>query len=173
MRHADFEHVIFDGAFQLECMSSEESEFEEGQSQPTRFRTRGYAWRSARLQRLYEILDEEDRETSAAKPKRGLGRKDRIAGPLKSELILPPAGSASWMISKHWISVSLPKHRDLLDVIKKLIVDPPGFDWDRFHDLGEESDQEYQVLTQNIENPVAHTSSQYYTGSSSLQYALV
>ncbi|KAF4574958.1 hypothetical protein EYR36_006312 [Pleurotus pulmonarius] len=139
MRHADFEHVIFDGAFQLECMSSEESEFEEGQSQPTRFRTRGYAWRSTRLQRLYEILDEEDRETSASKPKRGLGRKDRIAGPPKSELILPPAGSASWMISKHWITFSLPKHRDLLDVIKKLIVDPPGFDWDRFQDLGEES----------------------------------
>ncbi|KAL4267898.1 hypothetical protein AB1N83_001499 [Pleurotus pulmonarius] len=173
MRHADFEHVIFDGAFQLECMSSEESEFEEGQSQPTRFRTRGYAWRSTRLQRLYEILDEEDRETSASKPKRGLGRKDRIAGPPKSELILPPAGSASWMISKHWITFSLPKHRDLLDVIKKLIVDPPGFDWDRFQDLGEESDQEYQVSAQNMETPVAHASSQYYTGSSSLQYALV
>ncbi|KAG9219022.1 hypothetical protein CCMSSC00406_0001432 [Pleurotus cornucopiae] len=168
MRHADLEHIIFDGAFQLECMSSEESEFEDGQPQPTRFRTRGFAWRSTRLQRLYEILDEEDRETSATKPKRGLGRKDRIAGPVKSELILPPAGSSSWMISKHWISVTLPKHRDLLDVIKKLIVDPPGFDWDRFHELGEESDTEYQASPQNMDNPVAHTSNQYYTGSSSL-----
>ncbi|KDQ29315.1 hypothetical protein PLEOSDRAFT_1064096 [Pleurotus ostreatus PC15] len=173
MRHADLEHIIFDGAFQLECMSSEESEFEDGQPQPTRFRTRGFAWRSTRLQRLYEILDEEDRETSATKPKRGLGRKDRIVGPVKSELILPPAGSSSWMISKHWISVTLQKHRDLLDVIKKLVVDPPGLDWDRFHELGEDSDAEYQASPQNMDNPVAHTSNQYYTGSSSLQYALV
>ncbi|KAJ8698306.1 Vacuolar protein sorting-associated protein 52 [Pleurotus ostreatus] len=163
MRHADLEHITFDGAFQLECMSSEESEFEDGQPQPTRFRTRGFAWRSTRLQRLYEILDEEDRETSATKPKRGLGRKDRIVGPVKSELILPPAGSSSWMISKHWISVTLQKHRDLLDVIKKLVVDPPGFDWDRFHELGEDSDAEYQASPQNMDNPVAHTSNQYYT----------
>ena len=57
----------FDGALQLDCMSSEESGGEEpapvGQGAETVqvFRTRGLAWRSARLLRMYAVLDTQDK----------------------------------------------------------------------------------------------------------------
>ena len=48
-----FEHITFDGALQLECMSLEESEVEEDPTNETRtvmLCIRGCPWRSLRLQ---------------------------------------------------------------------------------------------------------------------------
>lgn len=137
-----FEHVAFDGALQLECMSSEESdsEIDPVSSQPSSIlRTQGYAWRSTRLLRFFSALDEEEKVDMSTKPKRGVGRKERRVGPPKEEFSLPPQGIATWMISQRWYKASLKIYSDLPETLKKLVVDPPGFNWTHFHDLGEES----------------------------------
>ncbi|KAF8897679.1 hypothetical protein BD779DRAFT_1432207 [Infundibulicybe gibba] len=139
-----FEHSIFGGALQLECMSSEESDFELDTSSATHssgvLRTRGYSWRSTRLMRFYCILDDEERAENSSKPKRGIGRKERCMGPPKEGFHLPPSGVASWMVSKSWIHTAQSTYPDLPDMLEKLVVDPPGFDWEHFTSLGEESD---------------------------------
>lgn len=139
-----FEHVIFDGALQLECMSSEESEDEPvNSSKPNGIlRTRGYAWRSARLIRFYCILDDEERVDKNAKPKRGVGKKDRCTGPLKEGIHLPPKGVATWMISRTWVRTAQREAPDLSETLSKLTIDPPGFDWEHFEALGGESGDE-------------------------------
>jgi hypothetical protein len=141
----DFEHVMFDGALQLECLSSEESD--SGDNLPGSPRgsgiliIRSLPWRSTRLQKFYEILDEKDRLEKASKPKRG-GKKERHSGPPKEGFCLPPRGVASWMVSQRWIRVAMSAHPDLPDVLKKLVENPPEFDWNRFDGLGEASGDE-------------------------------
>ena len=140
-----FEHVTFDGALQLECMSSEESDSDDesgGVSHPGFLRIRGYAWRSTRLRKFYTFLDDEEKAEKSQRPKRGSGKKERVRGPDKEMFHLPPKGIASWMISKRWLTVSQTKHPDLPGVLKKTVVDPLGFDWGRFDMLGPESDAE-------------------------------
>jgi hypothetical protein len=129
-------------------MSSEESDCEgdSHSSQPSVvFKTHGYAWRSSRLLRFYTILDDEEKSDSASKPKRGVGKKERQVGPNKEEFILPPKGVATWMISRRWYKTSLITHKDLPQALEKLIDDPDGFNWDHFHDLGDESVDEDEV----------------------------
>ncbi len=147
-RIAVFEHVTFDGAFQPDCMSSEESDFEvEPQTSESVaiFRTRGSSWRSSRLLRLFDILDGEERNDTSPKIKRGVGKKERRRGPLKEEFVLPPKGIATWMVSKRWYKASLTVHSDLPTLLNKLIVDTPGFDWYNYHDLGEDSSDEQDI----------------------------
>lgn len=101
-----FEHVTFDGALQIECMSSEESEVEEDAEtgmHTTVFRIRGFTWRSLRLQRFFDALDEEDRADNGQRPRRGVGRRERYVGAVKEGM--PPKGVASWMVSKGWMGV--------------------------------------------------------------------
>jgi hypothetical protein len=134
------EHVTFDGALQVECMSSEDSDYETDASgaQIAILRTRGYAWRSQRLNRLYTILD----DGTPVKIKRGTGKKERYTGPLKEGLHLPPKGVASWMISKRWLNAAQRDHSDLPIVLRKLIEEPPGFEWSQLSLLGEDSENE-------------------------------
>ncbi|KAG6869319.1 hypothetical protein C0993_000072 [Termitomyces sp. T159_Od127] len=134
------EHVIFDGALQTECMSSDDSEDDNGARAPGMLYTRGHQWRSSRLKRFYDILDEGEKQDKYAMPKRGVGKKERSVGPLK-DFALPPERVATWMISKRWIKASQAKYPDLLAVLEKRIEDPPGFDWEGFDVLGEESDE--------------------------------
>lgn len=147
-----FEHVMFDGALQVDCMSSEESDYESdpNSSQPNSIlRTHGYAWRSARLLRFYCILDDEEMVESSTKPKRGSGKKERRIGPVKDEFILPPQGVATWMVSQRWYKASLNDHPDLPHTLGQLIENPAGFVWTQFPDLGDESTDEEQF-------PVSH-----------------
>ncbi|KAG2077271.1 hypothetical protein BDR04DRAFT_1000628 [Suillus decipiens] len=140
-----FGHVVFDGALQVECMSSEESETEEDPvvgSRTTSLRVRGFPWRSTRLLRFFDILDGYDKADSSQKPRRGVGRKERFHGLPKEGLILPPKGVATWMISKRWISVMQASHLEVLSSLRDIVVDPVGFDWSQFHALGEESEDE-------------------------------
>ncbi|KAJ6598902.1 hypothetical protein DFH09DRAFT_18137 [Mycena vulgaris] len=143
-----FEHVTFDGAMQIECMSSEESDFDtdidlSGTPRASRpLRTRGYAWRSSRLLQFFAVLDVEDSVDAANRPKRGVGRRERFTGPHKEGLQLPPKGVASWMISRRWLFAAQAEHPDLGNALKTLVFDPPGFDWTRFSELGGETDDE-------------------------------
>lgn len=163
MKMQAFEHVIFDSALLLECMSSEESDFEIDpvSSQPTAIlRSQGYAWRSTRLLRFFSALDEEEKADMSTKPKRGVGRKERRAGPPKEEFSLPPQGIAPWMISRRWYKVSLNAYPDLPETLNKLIADSLEFDWTNFHDLGEESadsEDEEAAIQQQTFNPNLHT----------------
>jgi hypothetical protein len=160
-----FEHETFDGVLQLECMSSEESDFEIDpvSSQPSAIlRSRGYAWRSTRLLRFLSALDEEEKMDTSAKPKRGVGRKERRVGPPREEFCLPPQGIASWMISRRWYKASLNIHPDLPETLSKLVVNPLGFNWTHFRDLGEESaDSEDEAVQQqqpmHTFNPDSHS----------------
>ena len=162
-----FEHVTFDGALQLECMSSDESDVEAGASGI--LRTRRCLWRSSRLARFYCMLDDEDKADRLAKPKRGAGKKERYPGPPKEGFHLPPKGVATWMISKRWMKTSQMQYADLLTTLEKLVDDSLGFDWDQFDALGNESDEDE---LQTFQHPL--TQLQHNSGStSSLNFALV
>jgi hypothetical protein len=142
MRLEAFEHSIFDGAFQIECISSEESDGGVGSLSSGVLRSRGLPWRSSRLQRFYNVLDKDEALDKSQKPKRGFGKKQRSRGPNKEGFYLPPKVAASWMISKRWMIESQTTYPDLLDMLKKIVAHSPDFDWEHFDNLGEESGNE-------------------------------
>lgn len=147
-----FAHSTFDGAFQPDCMSSEESCDEYEGSLPSGMQTsvqvlrmRGLPWRSTRLLRLYAHLDEDEKVDRSLKIKRNQGRtKERCLGPPKDGFHLPPKGVATWMVSQRWARETRDAHPDVGELLKGLVVDPPGFDWDRFDLLGMDSDEELE-----------------------------
>jgi hypothetical protein len=161
--------MTFDGAFQPECMSSEESDADSSPSGV--LRTRGYLWRSSRLTRFYYILDDKDDADRLTKPKRGVGRKGRYPGPPKDGFHLPPKGVATWMISKRWVKASQMRYTDLPNTLNELVDEPPGFNWDQFDVLGDESDEDE---LQGFHSQHSSTQLQHDSGStSSLNYAFV
>lgn len=139
-------------------MSSEESDFEVDpvSSQPSAIlRSRGHAWRSTRLLRLFSVLDEEEKVDLSTKPKRGVGRKERRIGPPREMFCLPPQGIAPWMISRRWYKASLKTYSDLRETLNKLIIiDSLKFDWTHFHDLGEESADSDDEAVQQQQEPM-------------------
>lgn len=140
-------------------MSSEESETEEDPvgSRMTSLRVRGFPWRSTRLLRFFDILDDYDKADSSQKPRRGVGRRERFLGLPKEGLILPPKGVATWMISKRWISVMQASHLEALSSLKDVVLDPVGFDWSQFHALGEESEDEGRLdMARHHDMMIAH-----------------
>jgi hypothetical protein len=150
-------------------MSSDESDVESGAAGI--YRTRGCLWRSSRLTRFYYILDNEDKADRLTRPKRGVGRKGRYPGPPKDGFHLPPDGVATWMISKRWIKASQMRYTDLSNLLSKLVNDPPGFNWDQFDVLGDESGEDELQTFQPQQSllPLQHNSG----STSSLNYALV
>lgn len=185
MKSRQFEHITFDGALQAECMSSDESDYDGAQSAgeesssrpPVLLRTRGYAWRSSRLLQFFNALDEEDR-MDTSKPKRGMGKKERFNGPLKDGFHLPPSGVASWMLSKRWVKNGHEKFPDFSDTLSRLVQDSPGFDWDHFHVLGEESeDSEDEPQTYHDHEfdhgLMQHNLPLHHISTSSLNFALI
>ncbi|KAJ2916450.1 hypothetical protein MD484_g3981, partial [Candolleomyces efflorescens] len=136
----EFENVVFDPALQMECMSSEESDFEDGIRSTDTLRTRGYAWRSKRLLHFYYVLDQEDMSDKSSRPKRGVGKRGRIQGPPKDLDLLPPKGVSTWMISRRWLRATRRRHPGVLDTLEELVDDSVQFEWGRFHVLGEETE---------------------------------
>lgn len=177
MKAPQFEHITFDGALQLECMSSEESDFEDDDGSSSRssgiLRTRGHPWRSRRLVRFFCALDDEDRADNLSKPKRGVGRRERLTGPPKDGFHIPPEGVASWMISRRWIKASHGRFPDLPDTLARLVQDPPGFDWNHFHVLGEESEDSADELQTYHDHGLQHNLPLHHTSTSSLNFALI
>ena len=181
-KNETYSHPTFDGAFQLECMSSEESEDgsiprELPQPRSTGrapksavIRVHGLGWRSSRLVKLFHLLDEvgqNDPTLSSALP-RGDKGKQKMTGETKDTnragtFVLPPKGISFWMISRRWLGRANMVHRDLGNLLRELIVDRPGFDW-RLGTaiLGHESETEEE----------SRYRMQHYNSSNSLQYAL-
>ncbi|KAH8105950.1 hypothetical protein BXZ70DRAFT_405400 [Cristinia sonorae] len=148
-----FSHPTFDGALQPECMSSEESCDESiesphpsgAQTSLQVLRIRGLQWRSSRLLRFYTLLDHEENLDRNLKAKRIQPRtKERCLGPPKDGFHLPPRGVSSWMVSRKWVREAGDAHPDLGELLKGLLVDSPGFDWDHFDLLGVESEEELE-----------------------------
>jgi len=164
-----FAHATFDGAMQVECMSSEESCDESPSATATvgvkerAFIVRGIPWRSTRLLRFFGLLDEDDKLEKGLRPKRGSGRKNRNDGPPKDGFHIPPKGVAAWMVSRRWLHDMQLSYPDFLDLTKDIIVDPPGFDWSKFDALGYESDDELDAV-----NSVLRSHGLVYTPYSSL-----
>ena len=169
-----FAHPTFDGAMELECMSSEESDED---SKPAVIKdkvlkVRGIPWRGNRLLKFYAVLDEDDRIDKSMKPKRG--RCDRNDGPPKDGLTIPPKGVASWMISRRWLRDVQLVHPEVLQAVQELVYDPPGFDWTKFDALGYETDDERMTIDSNTLQRGARFAphSSPYPGSTT-SYALV
>jgi len=166
-----FSHSTFEGALQLDCMSSEESEGESSDGTQV-LRVRGLPWRSSRLLKLFTALDEE--YLSRLTLKRSLPRKEKYFGPMKEGyVVLPPKGVSSWMVSKRWLRSMTAVHKDLEQWLKPLLVEPIGFNWHKFTELGDETEDEsdaaeHSQLLFSSHQHVQHT----HVTSSSLQYAL-
>ncbi|TCD70829.1 hypothetical protein EIP91_001519 [Steccherinum ochraceum] len=147
-----FSHATFNGALQPECMSSEEScdEYSDTSLPPGAdpsvqvLRIRGLSWRSSRLTRLYSHLDEDEKVDRSLKAKRPQPRRERCLGPPKDGFHLPPKGVSSWMISQRWVREAREAHPDLVEILKGLVVDPPGFNWGEFDLLGLDSEDELE-----------------------------
>jgi hypothetical protein len=138
-------------------MSSEESDWEDGVRSADTLRTRGYAWRSSRLLNFYNELDVEEMSDKSTKPKRGVGKRLRVPGPVH-ESLLPPKGVATWMISRRWFKVTQATHPDLADRLQALVINESG-QWDstRLQVLGEESDSDKSLASPEaspIEQPM-------------------
>ncbi|KAH9966053.1 hypothetical protein BC827DRAFT_1374365 [Russula dissimulans] len=175
-RNQAFAHATFDGAMELECMSSEESDDESKQTatKDKVFVIRGIPWRSNRLLKFYSVLDEDDRLDKNMKPKRGLGRRDRNEGPLKDSLTFPPKGIASWTISRRWLRGVQIAHPEVLQAVQELVYDPPGFDWTKFDAFGYETDDERVSIDPNtVQHGAQYTSHPSAYSSSTTSYALV
>ncbi|KAI1795124.1 hypothetical protein LXA43DRAFT_65232 [Ganoderma leucocontextum] len=164
-----------DGALQLDCMSSEESEGEEpapaggGAETVQVFRTRGLVWRSARLLRMYALLDTQDKLDKTFKPKRGVGRRVRREGPAKEGFFLPPKGVVGWMVSQRWIREMEVDRPDLRDILRDIVVDraqPEAEDTRAL--LGPEMSDEEEVQTAPIN--YARVSDTSYSLYNALQF---
>jgi hypothetical protein len=119
------------------------------------------------LIKLYNALDEE--YLSRATVKRGVALKEKYPGPMKEGyLVLPPKGVAGWMISKFWLRNMSAVHKDLEQWLKPLLLDPPGFDWYNFRELGDATEDEDTRSTFPSRQVIQHT----HVTSNSLQYAL-
>jgi hypothetical protein len=164
-----FSHSTFDGALQLDCMSSEESEGEPSDGTQV-LRVRGLPWRSSRLLKLYNALDEE--YLSRMTLKRGVAMKDKYFGSMKEGyLVLPPKGVSAWMVSKRWLRSMAAVHKDLEQWLKPLLVESIGFDWHNFTELGDETEDDTTEDNQSLFSPRQDVQRTHIT-SNSLQYAL-
>ena len=165
----EFQSSLFDSAFKLECMSSEESD-DNGQEetpQPTENNKqrnviliiRYLAWRSSRLQRLFQVLDEKEEAERTQMPKRGIGRRVRRLGPPKAGDPPPPAGITRWMVSKKWLEGSRSKSGLYSSVVQTIVDNPEGLEVSReIASLGEESDDE----SMHEHRPITHHSEQQH-----------
>ena len=168
-----FSHPTFDGAMQLDCMSSEESDSEctiplpSGEiSSVRRLCVRGLLWRSTRLLRYFAALDAAQPSSRSPSPspspffsqtpdsesrrkrRRTLQRKERCVGPPKDGFHMPPKGVASWMVSRKWLrECALNGQQDIEDRVGDLVDDSHGgdFDWDHYDGLGSETEEEEEV----------------------------
>lgn len=169
-----FAHATFDGAMELDCISSEESDDDSrhGSMKEKALIIRGIPWRSNRLLKFYSVLDEDDRLDKSTKPKRGFGRLGRTEGPPKDTF--PPKGIASWMISRRWLRDVQMAHPEVLRAVQELVYDPPGFDWTKFGALGYETDDERVAVDPNtVRHGAQFASHSSSFPSSSTSYALL
>ena len=140
---------------------------DEGRSPGGYLRVRYLAWRSMRLQRLYEAIDEREEVQRIQKPKRGVGRRDRRLGLPKAGNPPPPDGVSRWMVSKRWLKEHQPSDPALAASLKSLIKEDDGAGWHSLSSLGDESDYEDLAALQQVQfqQPNAFQSSQHFAQS--------
>ena len=157
---------MFDTAFQIDFMSSEESSEEEaddgGSSDEERtvrtkiLRIRYLAWRSTRLRKLYQILDEREELDRSLKPRRGSGRKDRRMGLPKEGNPPPPAGTARWMVSKGWLRDAQSSSAQVAHLLANVVQDDGDDTEELLLTLGAASgDEEAEAWRANEPVPLA------------------
>jgi len=147
---SEYSASFFDAAFQMDCMSSEESsegeEDEEAGSDDDHpkgyLKIRCLAWRSSRLQKLYELVDEREEFERSQKPRRGIGRKDRRLGEPKDGNPLPPIGIFKWMVSKKWYRESQSHSTHVASLLQECVLEDGETAWMSLAPLGPESDYE-------------------------------
>jgi hypothetical protein len=154
----EFAHTTFDKAFQLGCISSDESEdadtdpFEAATAPKPGLVSHPLAWRSRRLERFYELLDEAAllRPNSSASRPRGPDKRERRRGAPKTAMrnskgiIMPPKSLPSWMISKRWRREATATLTHTRKLLPQMINEDSNtdFDWSAFDLLGNESEEE-------------------------------
>jgi hypothetical protein len=148
----------FDGAFYLASVSSEESESEDEENPPFpvldgapparkpqgRIITHPPAWRSQRLFRFYELLDEEHALKMAGQPKRGAGKKERVRGPPREAgtVNMPPKGVSGWMVSERWKQEMRRTHSFLDSVLTQVMEGTQELPGEAYTFLGQGSEEE-------------------------------
>lgn len=164
-----FLHPAFDGALQLDCMSSEESDSEYTAPAPTGeinrvrvLRVRGLVWRSTRLLRFYAALDTAQPPSPSGSPcpspspfllgqgqvekkRKPAYRKERCLGPPKDGMNLPPKGVSNWMVSQRWLhECELAGQLEVVEKVRELVDDEAVADlkWESFDTLGSETEEE-------------------------------
>lgn len=148
--------TMFDEAFQLECMSSEESveggdlggDESDGEActAEKELCVRYLAWRSTRLSRLFHVTDEEYIRT---KLKRGSARKGRRLGEPKAGDPLPPRGVPRWMVSKKWLREMKSRDPNIAERVCALMKTAGESDestLEYINELGAESEDEEQYF---------------------------
>ncbi|KZV64826.1 hypothetical protein PENSPDRAFT_639132 [Peniophora sp. CONT] len=141
-RKAGFDDRRFDGAMQVDCMSSEESDAEDSAALAGRpLVLHGRAWRSGRLLRYYGALDAEDHRWVDMRPRRGVGRRIRKEGEPR-ERALPPPGVSRWMVSRRWMARMQREDPLALEALEFADDEGDNEDWSRFEMLGYESEDE-------------------------------
>ncbi|KAF5390640.1 hypothetical protein D9757_002659 [Collybiopsis confluens] len=152
-----FKDSTFDGAFQIDCMSSDESDEDMDAAQPKVLYTRGYLWRSNRLLRFFNTLDQEN----STVPRRGSAKMDRAIGTPKESIGLPPAGVSGWMISRRWTRTTRNKQPDLDEALKRLVTNSSELPLETLYHLGEESeeDDEQEIDLHQLAMPQQYSSS--------------
>jgi hypothetical protein len=143
-----FDHVTFDNAFHLECLSSEESDQEQipsssGCSSALTLTIHPLPWRSARLIAFYALLDAQHLAHAQSQPKRGVGRKARIVGSPRAEDRMPPRGVRRWMVSKRWWTEMETRVGDLESLLEGPKENEVMIDWQAL-ELGSESEEDGQ-----------------------------
>lgn len=143
---------VFDPAFQIDCMSSEESDKEltwpnskvvDPLAPTTKFFVRHHpAWRSQRLHALYNALDDKEEQDleqgSSMSIRGGRERMERRSGMAKVGDGPPPKGTKRWMVSKRWLRGALAEGLMGEDGVES---DPEGAE-EALARLGEESEDE-------------------------------
>ncbi|VDB90152.1 unnamed protein product [Peniophora sp. CBMAI 1063] len=154
-RKAEFSDRRFDGAMQVDCMSSEESDAEDAGAPTARVGAgagtggddsktlvlRGRPWRSSRLLRFYGALDAEDHRYVDMRPRRGVGRRLRKEGEPR-EKALPPSGVSRWMVSRRWMARMQREDPLALEALEFADDEADNADWSRYEMLGYESEDE-------------------------------
>jgi hypothetical protein len=151
---AAFGHLAFDGAFQLDCLSSEESDQEQSSSRSpnsrsTKLTVHPLPWRSKRLVAFFAMLDARHDVHIKDLPKRGVGRRARVDGQPRDAGRMPPRGVQRWMISKKWWRETEVEVKDLETVLDK---SGPGEDELDLGALGLADESEDEVDGDEIED---------------------
>ncbi|KAI5123430.1 hypothetical protein M0805_006135 [Coniferiporia weirii] len=154
-KFSEYSVSLFDAAFQMECMSSEESDEGEG-DEPDGYASsdgerlpahkvlniRYLAWRSSRLTQLFHAIDAREEVERSAKPKRGVGRKDRRMGAPKDGNPFPPKGVSRWMVSKRWLWEASATSSRIAELLRDIVLPNGDDDSAVVSGIGNESEDE-------------------------------